>query len=57
MPDVKLLLKLFRVIIEPRKIVLFCNIQNNHCSPPRAMLLGGKTNQILTRELAGTQEM
>ena len=25
---------------------LCCKIQNNHCSPPRAMLLDGKTNEI-----------
>ena len=30
-----------------------CKIQNNHCSPPRTMLLVGKTNQILTQNLYG----
>ena len=28
-------------------------IQNNNCGPPRTMLLVGKTDQILTRNLYG----
>ena len=32
-----------------------CKIQNNHCSPPRAMLLGGKAN--FDTKFARTQEM
>ena len=32
---------------------LCCEIQNNHCGPPKTMLLVGKINQILTRNLYG----